>query len=333
MRLEDLKKELAKASKVFVLTDEQVAGLWLPELKHALNINGAVEIVLEPGESNKDINSAMRVWDTLHRFHADRGAILVNFGGGMVTDLGGFAASTYLRGIRFVNVPTTLLAMVDASIGGKNGINLESVKNQIGTFAQPMDVLVNPVYLSTLEDRELLSGLAEMVKYGYIVDPNLLKVNTSNYEQYLLQAGRIKKEIVEQDYHEQGLRKVLNFGHTFGHAIEGFTLSKGDPLTHGESVAIGMWCAMRVSIELCGLGHGVLLDYEPKLQMLLAKAGPTFKEDDVKAILPYLDDDKKRHGGQGRFVLLKDIAQPRYDQAVPNNLVEQALVEVAGIIS
>lgn len=331
MRLEDLKEKLSEASKVFVLTDEQVASFWLPELKRFLGIEDAVEIVVAPGEGHKNIYKAMRVWNALHKHQADRDAILVNLGGGMVTDLGGFAASTYLRGIRFVNVPTTLLAMVDASIGGKNGINLGSVKNQVGTFAEPMEVLVNPVYLSTLPERELLSGLAEMIKYGFIADPNLLKVDHNNYEQYLLRAGRIKQEIVAKDPMEQGVRKVLNFGHTFGHAIEGFTLSTASPLTHGESVALGMWCALRVSVELCGLDFSVLQDYEPKLRMLLSEVGGTFTKDDVDAMMSYLDYDKKRHGGQGRFVLLKDVAQPLYDQLVPKDLAKQALAEVAEI--
>lgn len=329
MRLEELKEKLKAASRVFVLTDEYVAALWLPELEHQLGIEEAVEIVLKPGERNKDIYKAMRVWNCLHKYQADRDAILVNFGGGMITDLGGFVASTYLRGIPFVNVPTTLLAMVDASIGGKNGINLGTVKNQVGTFAEPMEVLVNHVYLSTLPERELLSGLTEMVKYGFIADPNMLKVDRDNYEQYILRAGRIKQEIVAKDPQEHGLRKVLNFGHTFGHAIEGFMLAQGHPLTHGESVALGMWCALRVSTERCGLRSSVLRDYEPKLKMLLAEAEGRFTPDQAGAIASYLAYDKKRQAGQGRFVLLKEVGEPLLDQLVPDDLVVHALAEVA----
>lgn len=329
MRFEELKEKIASASRVFVLTDEHLAALWLPELEHQLGIEGAVEIVFEPGERNKDIYKAIRVWNCLHKHQADRDSILVNLGGGMITDLGGFVASTYLRGIPFINVPTTLLAMVDASIGGKNGINLGAVKNQVGTFAEPMEVLVNPVYLSTLPERELLSGLAEMVKYGFIADASMLKVSRDNYEQYLLRAGRIKCEIVARDPMDRGGRKVLNFGHTFGHAIEGFMLAQGAPLTHGESVALGMWCALRVSTELCGLRPEVLRDYAPTLRMLLAEAEGRFTPDQAREVASYLAYDKKRHAGQGRFVLLKEVGEPLLDQSVPDDLAVQALAEVA----
>lgn len=332
LTLEQIKCRLSSASKVFVLTDETLAALWLPEMERWLGVEDAEEIVLDAGEQHKNIYKVMRVWNRLHKAQADRDAIMINLGGGMITDLGGFAAATYLRGIPFINVPTTLLGMVDASLGGKNGINLGAVKNQIGTFAEPLEVLVNPIFLSTLLERDLLSGLAEMVKYGFIADPAMLKVDRNNYEQYLLRAGRIKKEIVAKDFREQGTRKVLNFGHTFGHAIEGYSLTSSCPLTHGESVTIGMWCALRVSTKLCGLPDSVLIDYEPKMRMLLSKSDAAFSKKEVEAIASYLLYDKKRKSGQGRFVLLKDLAEPVYDQTVPDELVRQAFYEVIELI-
>ena len=165
-----LKNVIAEASKVFILTDENVAPFWLPETEYWLGCENAVEIVLRPGEKYKNLQSVQRIWKTLMKHHADRNALLINLGGGVITDLGGFAASTYKRGIRFINIPTTLLAMVDAAIGGKTGIDFGGGKNQIGTFAEAEEVLVKPDFLITLPRRELLSGMAEMLKYGFIAD-------------------------------------------------------------------------------------------------------------------------------------------------------------------
>lgn len=325
MRLEELKRILADASQVFVLTDENVAMYWLPELKHWLDCERAVEIVVKAGERNKTLDTARLVWDALLKHGADRHAVLVNLGGGMITDLGGFVASCYQRGIRFVNVPTTLLAMVDAAIGGKTGVDFEGCKNQIGVFAEPVEVMISPVYLSTLPERDLYSGLAEMVKYGFIDDSDMLQVNECNYEQYLLRAGEIKNDLVERDFKEEGPRKVLNFGHTLGHALESYTMNAADPLTHGESVAMGMWCALWLSVKQCGLDETVLDDYGPTLRMLLSLATTEFDAEDVDGVLAYLAHDKKNLAGQTLFVLLEDIADPVWDQEVPESLVRQSL--------
>lgn len=325
MRLEELKETLADASQVFVLTDENVAQYWLPEVEHWLGCEHAEEIVVGAGESHKTLQTAQEVWEALLENNADRDAILVNLGGGTITDLGGFVASCYQRGIRFVNVPTTLLAMVDAAIGGKNGVNLGGCKNQIGTFTEPLEVMINPICLSSLPERELLSGLAEMVKYGFIADDNLLEVDESNYEQYILRAGDLKRDIVDDDPTDLDQRKVLNFGHTLGHAIESFTMTTESSLTHGESVALGMWCALYISIQQCGLHEDVLIDYEPKLRTLLAEAEVELGVSDVDAILSYLDHDKKNKDGHACFVLLKAVEKPVVDQEVPEELVRESL--------
>ena len=225
-----LKQIFDKTSKVFILTDENVAQFWLPEVEYWLNCKNAVEIVIKAGEQHKNLQTVQRIWRTLMKQHADRNALLINLGGGVVTDLGGFAASTYKRGIKFINVPTTLLAMVDAAIGGKTGIDFGGGKNQIGTFAAAEDVIIDPVFLETLPQREICSGLAEMLKYGFVADSNLLNVNLENYQQYITHCGEIKREIVRQDPTEKGLRKILNFGHTLGHAIESHCLTKDYPL-------------------------------------------------------------------------------------------------------
>lgn len=333
MRLEELKETLSEASQVFVLTDENVAQYWLPELEHWLGCEQAEEIVIGAGENHKTLQTAQEVWETMMEYNADRNAILVNLGGGTVTDLGGFVASCYQRGIRFVNVPTTLLAMVDAAIGGKNGVNLNGCKNQIGTFNEPLEVLINPICLSSLPERELLSGLAEMVKYGFIADDAMLKVNENNYEQYILRAGDLKRDIVEDDPTDLDQRKVLNFGHTLGHAIESFSMTTDAPLTHGESVALGMWCALYLSIQQCGLHEEVLFDYEPKMKSLLAEAEVELHAEDVDAMLSYLNHDKKNKDGHASFVLLKAVEKPVIDQQVPEALVRESLFELIKVLS
>lgn len=327
-----MKETLAEASQVFVLTDENVAQYWLPEVEHWLGCEQAEEILVGAGESHKTLQTAQEVWETLLENNADRNAILVNLGGGTITDLGGFVASCYQRGIRFVNVPTTLLAMVDAAIGGKNGVNLGGCKNQIGTFTEPLEVMINPICLSSLPERELLSGLAEMVKYGFIADDALLKVNETNYEQYILRAGDLKRDIVDDDPTDMDQRKVLNFGHTLGHAIESFTMTTESPLTHGESVALGMWCALWLSIQQCGLHEEVLIDYEPKLRSLLAEAEVELHPEDIDAILSYLDHDKKNKDGHASFVLLKAVEKPIIDEEVPDELVRESLLELIKLV-
>ncbi|MCR4848978.1 MAG: 3-dehydroquinate synthase [Bacteroidales bacterium] len=328
MTHDELKEMLAEASKVFVLTDANVAMYWLPELKHWLDCEQAVEVVVKAGERYKTLGTARRIWKALLKNQADRQSVLVNLGGGTISDMGGFVASCYQRGIRFVNVPTTLLAMVDASIGGKNGVDLGGVKNQIGTFAEPEEVLVNPIFLSTLSDRELLSGIAEMVKYGYVADEDLLKVDESNYEQYILRAGRIKKEIVEQDFRDHGKRRILNFGHTVGHAIEAYSMTTDNLLTHGEAVAVGMWSALWLSIGECGLDEEVLDDYLLKMQILLSESGWSFTQKDIEPIMAYLKHDKKNVNGQYGFVLLRDIEKPVCDRFVSDAVIRESLSEL-----
>lgn len=328
MRHDELKEMLAEASKVFVLTDANVAMYWLPELEHWLGCEQAVEIVVKAGERYKTLGTARRIWKTLQKHQADRQSVMVNLGGGTISDLGGFTASCYQRGIRFINVPTTLLAMVDASIGGKNGVDLGGIKNQIGTFAEPEEVLVNPIFLSTLSERELLSGIAEMVKYGFVADEDLLQVDESNYEQFILRAGRIKKEIVEQDFRDRGDRHVLNFGHTVGHAIEAYSLTTNTPLTHGESVALGMWCALWLSVRQCGLREETLVEYDPVMKMLVAQSELPFDTIDVDAVMNRLAYDKKSQDGQARFVLLKAVEKPLVDQLVAEELVRESIVKL-----
>lgn len=332
MRLEELQKRIAEASRVFVLTDENVAPLWLSETLHWLKCKSSVDIVIVAGEKQKNLRNVQKIWKVLTQRQADRSAMLINLGGGVVTDLGGFAASTFKRGISFVNVPTTLLGMVDAAIGGKTGIDFNGFKNQLGTFAEPLDVIISPIYLSTLPERELLSGLAEMMKYGFIHDPNLLKINKENYQDYILGAGEIKRMIVKDDPFDEGPRKVLNFGHTIGHAIESHCLSTKQPLLHGEAVALGMGAALWLSVEERGLDAEVLQSYLKQLPMLLSKADCSLSEADVKPILRYLSQDKKNKKGQSRFVLLDGIGSPVWDVEVKPDRIKAALEYVLKMV-
>ncbi len=328
-----LKQIFDKTSKVFILTDENVAQFWLPEIEYWLNCKNAVEIVIKAGEQHKNLQTVQRIWRTLMKQHADRNVLLINLGGGVVTDLGGFAASTYKRGIKFINIPTTLLAMVDAAIGGKTGIDFGGGKNQIGTFAEAEEVIIDPVFLETLPQREICSGLAEMLKYGFVADSNLLNVSLENYQQYITHCGEIKREIVMQDPTEKGLRKVLNFGHTIGHAIESHCLTTNYPLLHGEAVALGMLGALWLSVRQCGLDEKVLQDFESQLPMLLSEVEISLSESEIEPILGYLVHDKKNKGKKPQFVLLEAVGKPVWDVEIEPNLVEESLQYIINIVS
>ena len=331
--MRDMGSMLSKASQIFILTDENVAPFWLPEVEYWLGCEKAVEIIIKPGEHYKNLQIVQRIWKALLKHHADRNALLINLGGGVITDLGGFAASTYKRGIRFINVPTTLLAMVDAAIGGKTGIDFNGAKNQIGTFAEAEEVIIDTAFLETLSQREIHSGLVEMLKYGFIADADMLKVDLENYQNCILRAGEIKHEIVKKDPFEKGLRKVLNFGHTLGHAIESHCLTIDHPLLHGEAVALGMDAALWLSVKQLGLDEKVLLDYEKQLPVLLSEAELVLSESDVHPILSYLVHDKKNKNDQPQFVLLKAVGEPIWDVEVAPELVRQSLVHSINEVS
>ena len=324
---------LSNASQVFILTDENVAPFWLPEVEYWYGCENAIEIVIKPGEQHKNLQTIQRIWKTLMRHHADRDALLVNLGGGTITDLGGFAASTYKRGIKFVNIPTTLLGMVDAAIGGKTGIDFDGAKNQIGTFAEAEAVLVKPDFLITLPTREHLSGMAEMIKYGFVSDPKLLETNLENFQDFILRCGEIKREVVKKDPFEEGPRKILNFGHTLGHAIESHSLTTTCPLLHGEAVAMGMAAALWLSVKQCGLDEQVLKKYEKQLPMLLSEAEVLFTEDDIDPVLGFLVHDKKNKGEKPQFVLLETVGKPVWDVEVDPSVVRTALEYVISKMS
>jgi len=249
-----------KYTQVFVLTDEHTGKFCLPYLQERLVKNPDFDLIeISAGEESKSIDFCVGIWRNLIDFGADRNALLINLGGGVVTDLGGFAASTYKRGIDFVHVPTTLLSQVDASVGGKTGIDIFNLKNIIGTFTQPKAVFIEHAFLSTLPERQIRSGLAEMLKHGLIADASywslLQNSDLENPDAELVKHSiEIKNKVVIADPTERGLRKILNFGHTIGHAIESYSLDNDEnPLTHGEAVVAGMICETWLSHQKAGL--------------------------------------------------------------------------------
>lgn len=317
---------LSDYSSVFILTDENIAPFWLPEVCEWLHCPDAIEIIIKPGEQQKSLRTVQKIWNKLLKHNADRHSLLVNLGGGVISDMGGFAASCFKRGIDFINIPTTLLAMVDASVGGKTGVDFGGYKNQIGSYAEPKAVLLNTMFLSTLPEREIFSGLAEMLKYGFIADSDLLQVDLENYESFIQSAAEIKKNIVAEDPYEQGKRKILNFGHTIGHAIESHCLTSETPLLHGEAVAFGMWCALWLSVQKMGLDEMVLRDYEKKLPMLLSEAQVVVCEQDVEYVMKKLVHDKKSRDGKPQFVLLESLGKPVCDIEIEPELIHKALM-------
>lgn len=230
------------------MVDENTHIHCLPILLADLDHISTYEILeIDPGEENKTIETVNNLWLAMADLGADRNTLVINVGGGVLTDMGGFTASTFKRGIKFINIPTTLLAQVDASVGGKNGIDVEGMKNMVGTFNQPEMVLIDPKFLKTLEQRQIKSGLAEMLKHGLIQDRDhwdnlvqLLAHDADDLAPFIMDSIEIKRQIVDADPLEKGLRKVLNFGHTIGHAIESESLETEFPLLHGEAIVIGM---------------------------------------------------------------------------------------------
>ncbi len=323
----ELKTVLSEASQVFVLVDDNTRRCCLPLFER---LCGVSYVLLETpsGESHKSLREAEALWKALLTHHADRNSVMVNLGGGVVSDLGGFVASCYQRGIGYVNVPTTLLAMIDAAIGGKTAIDFEGLKNQIGSFYFPKGAFLCPDFLKTLPQRERLSGLAEMIKYGYIAQPDLLDADTGNYVLHIQEAAMVKWRVVNEDPYEQGRRKILNFGHTLGHAIESRSMHTDQPLLHGEAVALGMYAALWLSVRLCGLAPEVLDAYRDIFRRDFASVRCGFNEGYLEAIAALASCDKKNRDGEVRFVLLKALGQPVIDVAVDAETIKSALLEL-----
>lgn len=329
---EELKKRLTTTqySAIFIVTDENTHTFCLPYFKSRLGATQPLEVLTIPaGEPHKNITTCTNLWEKLALRGADRNALLITLGGGMVTDLGGFAAATFMRGIDFVNVPTSLLAMVDASIGGKTGVDLGVLKNMIGAFHFPKLVVIDPLFLKTLPENQLRSGWAEMLKHGLIYDEaywNMLSETPVTASQDLAPLIRksvdIKNQIVQQDPQEKNLRKILNYGHTLGHAIESHFLSTPHSLLHGEAVAIGLILASYISHKLLNFPLKKVRRIKNVIQSRFTTL--SFEEKDCASILALLRYDKKTNAGSPYFVLLEDIGKPVINQLVPEKIISQA---------
>jgi len=318
-------------SQILVLVDRNTNDHCLPILQQAIpNMNDYDIIEVDPGEENKNIDFCIGVWKTMLDFGADRKALMINLGGGVVTDMGGFAASTYKRGIDFIQIPTTLLSQVDASVGGKTGIDLDNLKNIIGTFTQPRAVFISAQFLKTLDERQMRSGFAEVIKHGLIFDETLFEQTKATdlvndpLDDIVFRSVSIKNEVITQDPTEMGLRKILNFGHTIGHAVEGYSmLHDENPLLHGEAIAIGMICEAYLSTKLNGLSQDALMDIVKSFDAIFTRY--TMQSDWYAELISLMRNDKKNEGKQIGFALLASIGKCDYNIYVDEDAIIESL--------
>lgn len=317
-------------AKYFMLVDENSYQYCLPEILARVSAFETAEFFEVPvGEECKSLEIASQIWGGLLESGADKDTILVNIGGGCVSDLGGFVAAGYKRGIRYINIPTTLIGMVDAAIGGKTAVNIEGNKNQVGFFHQPDMVCINPDLLSSLSNEEMINGLFEVIKTFAIANPEMYSQiisdicsgNINISDEIVVECATIKQSVFKNDYKDQGIRKILNFGHTFGHAIESYS-----HLRHGEAVGVGMLCAIYLSVKKLGLDESIYDDYRRTLQMLIKV--PCFNLKDTEGILSYMRNDKKNADGLILCVLLQQIGVPVIDISVSDEEIRDTLLKI-----
>ena len=327
---------LCGPDRIFILTDDNTRRLCLPVVRHLDCLKGAEVIDIPSGDMQKDMHSVCHVWSELQRMGATRHSLMVNLGGGMVTDLGGFAASTFKRGIHFINIPTTLLAMVDASVGGKTGFNYGGLKNEIGVFANADCVIIDTTFLDTLDSENILSGYAEMLKHGLISDLEhwaaLLRTeplatqgrkDRQHLQALLERSIEVKQHIVEEDPTEKGLRKALNLGHTVGHAFEAMALSRQSPVLHGYAVAYGLVCELYLSVVKTGFPL-------EKMRQTVTFVNEHYGRmsidcDDYPLLTELMTHDKKNTAGVINFTLLGDIGDIRINQTATTAEIAEAL--------
>ena len=309
-------------SKLVVLADENTAEHCLSFILEGLKVAGEFSVIqILSGEQHKNINAVMQIWEMLCSSYAGRDSILLNLGGGVLCDMGGFAASTYKRGIKYINVPTTLLAQVDAAIGGKTGCNLGYIKNTLGTFAMPEAVFIQRKFLDTLPENHIRNGKAEMLKYGLIADRSLWndlkkKLPLGKPDIGLIsRCVTIKNNIVATDFNENGLRKILNFGHTIGHAFEAVSSDNGImPLLHGEAVAAGMICEAYLSNKHCSLSNTELEEICDTIREVIGEIDISGLS--VFQLLDRMKNDKKNVSGKIGFTLLHEIGRAAENQFI-----------------
>ncbi len=331
--LEKILEEIElSGTNVFLLADQNTAHYCLPRLHEKIHMpENMKEYIIPAGESGKNLEVASLIWNWLTEHKAGRDSMLICLGGGLITDLGGFVAAAYKRGMRYINLPTSLLAMVDASIGGKVGLNFNGLKNHIGFFYPPEAVLIWPGFLTSLPDVQLRSAYAEMIKHALLKDEsswedilNFKVEEIQSHPELILKSILVKLSYVKDDPNDKGKRKALNFGHTVGHALESFSQKNGRlHLLHGEAVAAGLICETWLSQKVAALSPRI---YEQVSQFLVEKFGVYhLEEKDLDEISGYMEQDKKNIGGSILFSLLEDIGKPLIGQPASIDLIKDSL--------
>ena len=317
--------------KLFVLTDTTTQELCLPVIKNFYSLKHMQIITIPASDSHKDIESLMMVWKGLQEGGASRHSCMINLGGGMVTDLGGFAASTFKRGINFINIPTTLLAMVDASVGGKTGINFGGLKNEVGVFNDSKYVILDTEFLKTLDTENICSGYAEMLKHGLIstetmweelVSFDLANPDLKQLQRMVGDSVKVKERIVELDPHEKGIRKALNLGHTFGHAFESWAL-KRKPILHGYAVAFGLIPELYLSVAKTGFPTDKMRQTVTFIKENYGTLNITC--DDYDELIELMQHDKKNQNGIINFTMMGGIGDIRINQTATIEEIKEAL--------
>lgn len=334
----DLKKDVEAAvslcehDRIFILTDSTTVDLCLPLLTGIDCLKGAHCITIPAGDINKNLDSVCLIWQQLQAKGATRHSLLVNVGGGMVTDLGGFAASCFKRGINFINLPTTLLAMTDASVGGKTGINFGSLKNEIGVFNDSKYVILSTDFLCTLDAQNMLSGYAEMLKHGLIsnekmwaelVNFDISRPDMQQLSRMLTDSVKVKERIVSDDPHEQGIRKALNVGHTIGHAMESWAMRHGRPILHGYAVAFGMIAELYLSATKMNFPTDKMRQTVRYIRENYGTLGITCH--DYDELIELMTHDKKNSAGEINFTLLYNIGGIKINQNATEEEIKEAL--------
>ncbi|HEY0031597.1 MAG TPA: 3-dehydroquinate synthase [Bacteroidia bacterium] len=328
-----LKVNKSRYSKLFILVDENSLKYCYPQLVEKIAAFKEAEIIeIDSGEDSKTIEVCIQIWSALSEYGADRKSLFVNIGGGVIGDMGGFIASTFKRGIDFINIPTTLLAQVDASVGGKVGVDLNHLKNEIGVFNNPAAVFINSAFLNTLDKRQILSGFAEIIKHALVADAKYWRkviradfAVLDSFEELIKHSVEIKNKIVLEDPTEQNIRKVLNFGHTIGHALESFFLEQDSKkqLLHGEAVAAGMICEAWLSHKICKLSADEL--EEITCVILRRYKGLKLDTNDHHRLVELMKHDKKNENGQINFSLLSTIGKCEINKKVNADQIIAAL--------
>jgi len=327
-----LKANASRYSKLFILVDENTLKHCYPQLVASIPAFKEAEIIeIESGEETKNIEVCTQLWATLGDYHADRQSLIINLGGGVISDMGGFIASAFKRGIGFINIPTTLLSQVDASIGGKVGVDLNHFKNEIGLFSNPQAVFINTAFLRTQNERQLLSGFAEIIKHALIADADYWKkikeIKVSHFEKFhafVETSIHIKNKIVQEDPFEKNNRKMLNFGHTIGHAVETFFMEQlNGQLLHGEAIAIGMICETYLSKSILKLSDAALKEIA---SFILSLYKPVqLKETDFDQLIELMVHDKKNEKQFINFSLISSIGKCEINKTATPDLIKESL--------